>query len=587
MLDYLRFRYRRALRRFRRDVTVLRQWLVNYIDRHIWGKWHQLGVVRRFLLVWLGVMVFAFVGLWQQYNGLLQAARLAVPEPGGIYTEAAVGTVKVLNPVLPESTLSNDINRLIFSGLTRYNQQRQVVPDLAERWDVSADGRIYTFHLRRGVKWHDDVPFTADDVEFTLAAIQNPDSRSPLASSWQGVQVEVKDPQTITFILPTPLASFLDSTTLAIVPRHQLEGVEPSQLREAKFNREPIGTGPFKLKTFAPSAREVALSANNNYYGGRPKIDEIIFRLYDSSVAALQAYAQHQVLSPGRVLPEQLDRRSKLAGLVDYNFLLPTETVLFFNTTDRVLADQELRTLLARLLNREQILNQATGGQGLPVSQPLLPGMLGYTAKYAAAPLDPAAARQALDHAGWRLTAGGDVRQKNGRSLRLRLVTAGGGELERAADAIKQQWGRLGIEVEVVTTDLTNLQQTYMRPRNFQLLLFGLNLGADPDIYPFWHSSQTKDPGVNLSGYVSAEADKALEAARLKVDPLVRVGKYEAFLQLWNADAPAVVLYGSSYQYAVSDDVAGIAAGRLVTPADRFYHIERWTVRRRWVDIRP
>ncbi len=401
MFNYLRFRYRRQIRRIKRDVRTLRKWAANYIERHIWGKWHQIRVVRRFLLLWWLVPVVALIGLTQQIGFLQRVASAIIAEPGGVYTEAAVGTVQNLNPVLPESTTASDINRLIFSGLTRYNSRRQLVPDLATSWGVSGDGKTYTFHLRHGVKWHDGVPFTSADVAFTLTAIQNPDSRSPLASSWQGVTVATKDDYTVAFTLPQPLNSFMDSTTVGIVPRHLLESVEPSLLREAEFNQHPIGTGPFQIKTFAPSAKEIELTANAGYFFGRPKLDGFDFKFYDTAQDTLTAYAAHQVTSPGRILPELQSETKDEAGLTSYSFTLPEEETLFFANNDPVLSDKNLRGILSRSLDREKIMSQADGGQGVVLTQPLLPGQLGYTNKYVPAQLGPAAARAALDAAGW------------------------------------------------------------------------------------------------------------------------------------------------------------------------------------------
>jgi peptide/nickel transport system substrate-binding protein len=575
MFNYFRFRYRRFMRRARRDIRILRKWIANYIERHIWGKWHQLRVVRRFLILWWLVAVVALVGLLQQIGSLQRLASQAVALPGGTYTEAAVGTVKTLNPVLPESATASDVNRLIFSGLTRFNARRQLVPDLATKWEASPDGRTYTFHLRHGVKWHDGVPFSAADVEFTLTAIQTPDTRSPLASSWQGVKVGVKDDYTITFTLPQPLNSFLDSTTVGIIPRHLLENVDPSQMREASFNQEPVGTGPFQIKTFAPSAKEITLSANPHYFLGRPKLDEFTFKFYDSTAETLKAYAQHQVTSPGRISPADTEDAAVEPRLASYEFTLPEETTLFFSNTDPALSSKNLRLILSRALDRRAIMKQAAGGQGLVATQPLLPGQSGFTNRYAPSALSHDEAKKALADAGY----------VPGR-LHLKLVTLAGGELERAAGEIKHQYADLGVVIEVKTAERTELQQTYMRPRNFQMLLYGVNIGPDPDVYSFWHSSQAKDPGVNLSGYSSDDADRALEAGRIKADPLIRIGKYDAFLKAWNADAPAAVLYQSGYVYGTSKDVAGIMARRLVVPADRYYGVERWTVRTRLVPTR-
>jgi peptide/nickel transport system substrate-binding protein len=583
MFDYLRFRYRRQFRRLRRDARTVRLWLGSYIQRHFVGKWQQARLIRRFLILWLLVLVVAGVGLLQQIDALKRVATTVVGMPGGTYTEAAVGTVQTLNPILPESATAADINRLVFSGLTRYDARRRIVPDLATSWDISPDGRTYTFHLTKGVKWHDGVPFSSADVAFTLTAIQNPDSRSPLASSWQGVTVETKDDSTVTFKLPQPLTSFLDSTTVGILPRHLLESTDPSMLREAQFNQQPIGTGPFKIKTFAPSAKEVELTANTHFYRhDRPKLDNFTFRFYDTPEAALAAFAQHQVTSPGRILPVKQAEAQRESGLTQFNFPLPEEQTLFFNTTDAVLSDKSLRLLLSRSLDRAAIVRKAAAGQAAVVDQPLLPGQVGFTAKYAPGTIDHAAARRALDEAGWTQPRSGAIRTKDGKKLQFKLVTLQGGELEAAAKEIKHQWADLGIDVAVTAATQTELQQTYMRPRNFQMLLYGTNLGADPDVYSFWHSSQAKDPGVNLSQYKSDDADKALEAGRIKTDPQVREGKYDAFLKAWNADAPAAVLYQPSYSYGVRDTVGGISGHRLVTPADRYYDVEDWTVLRRF-----
>jgi peptide/nickel transport system substrate-binding protein len=220
------------------------------------------------------------------------------------------------------------------------------------------------------------------------------------------------------------------------------------------------------------------------------------------------------------------------------------------------------------------------------ITQPLLPGQLGYTDKYAPSFFSADAARQALNAAGWTQPNPGARRSKNGTKLQLKLVTISGGQLEQAADEIKRQWAALGIDVKVNAVSLDQLQQTYMRPRNFQMLLYGVNLGSDTDVYSFWHSSQAKDPGVNLSGYTSPDADRALEAGRIKSDPQVRLGKYDAFLKAWNTDMPAAVLYETGYVYATRDSVAGVTAQRLVVPEDRFYDVQRWTVNQRFRSAR-
>jgi peptide/nickel transport system substrate-binding protein len=242
--------------------------------------------------------------------------------------------------------------------------------------------------------------------------------------------------------------------------------------------------------------------------------------------------------------------------------------------------------LLSRSIDRQELLTQAAAGQGVVVTQPLLPGQLGYTNKYYPGNLSQAKVRSELEAAGWKLEAGSPVRTKGGNKLSLTVVTLEGGELQRAADELARQYKELGIELKVKPVTLEQLQQTHMRPRNFQMLLYGVNLGSDPDVYSFWHSSQGKDPGINLAGYNSTDADRALEAGRLKSDTQIRQGKYDAFLKAWNTDTPSAVLYQTGYTYAARDSVTGITAHRLVVPADRFYGVERWTVLQRFSSTR-
>jgi len=584
MWGYLRFRYRRFVRRLRRDVRLVGTWGANYLNRHIWGKWHQAHLVRRFLILWWLLVAVAVIGLWQELGTLGAISQIAVPVSGGIYSEAAVGTVSTLNPLLPQTTTESDIDSLIYSGLTRYNSRGQIVPDLAT-WTISPDGDTYTFHLRHGVKWQDGVPFTSADVAFTMTAIQNPDSRSPLESSWQGVQVTTDGNYTVIFTLPQPLSSFIDSTTVGIVPRHLLEDIDPSDLYTASFNEHPVGTGPFQIQTFAPQASEVQLVASPSYYFGRPKIDEFDFKLYGSSEAALTAYEQHQVTSPGRILPQTASQAASQVGLSFYNCTLPEEATLFFNNVDPVLKDSTLRGVLSRSLDRDAVLNAAEGGQGIAVDQPLLPGQLGYTNQYALSQMSRAQAELALTADGWLPSGSNRIRSKDGRQLSFTIQTLAGSEMELAADNIKRQWAPLGVQIRVNATDETDLQQTYMRPRNFQMLLYDINLGSDPDVYAFWHSSQSQDPGVNMSQYSDPSADKALESGRVTNVASVRTEKYHEFLQAWDADAPAAVLYQVGYTYATSSTVSGILAKHLIVPSNRFYDVQRWTVRDRYIDL--
>lgn len=571
-----------ALRRRRLKRHLFLAWLrsVGYLDRHLWSRWRRIRLIRRFTLAWWGLWLVLLVAFGVQFQGMLASALVERPVSGGTYSEGIVGRVKSINPILPEGDASADVSRLIFSGLTRINPQRAIEGDLAQSWSVSSDGKAYTFKLRRDVRWHDGAPLTARDVLFTLAAIQNPDTRSPLAPSWQGVRAEAADEHTVVFTLPNPYVPFIHSTTVGILPSHRLDKVEPASLRMAGFNQQPVGTGPFRLKRFDAASGVIQLKAHSAYHHGRPLLERFKVQLYDGEEALMEAYAKRQVTAMARLRSSTPEVTHRLPNVRLYDLALPNQTGLFLRTTHPALGDKAVRAALAQAVDRQAIARQAVGGGARVSNLPLLPGQLGYVTKFQPPAFDPAAAETTLDRAGWRRGDGG-VRRKDGQPLKLNLVTSNRGDYPQVAEAVRSGWKELGAEINVVTADVDDLQQSHIRPRSYDVLLYGINLGADPDVYAYWHSSQAADPGLNLSGYASPVADKALEGARVTGDATVRAAKYGTFLSAWTSDVPAIMLYTPDYIYAVNADASGIVAKKMVSPSDRFYGVEKWSVRSR------
>jgi peptide/nickel transport system substrate-binding protein len=576
MFAYLKFLFQRQRRKLRREVRLIVVLTSQYVDRHVWGKWRQLGIIRRLVLIWWGILAVLVIGLVWQFNQLTGPFRHVAVAKDASYSEGGVGSIKIINPVLPESQPASDVSSLIFSGLVRYNDKGELEPDLATSWDISADGKTYTFHLRKGVTWHDGVPFTSQDVVFTLAAIQNPDSRSPLANSWQGITADPTGDLTVVYHLPNAYPPFLNYATQKIIPRHLLETIEPSALRANDFNQKPVGTGPYKIKNFNAADKQINLAANAKYYGGEPKIGQVEYHWYDDDASLHEAYAKRQILGFGGVQSTQIAAVSRLPNLKLHSYNQPTQALLILKNTQPILKDKTIRSAINLAINREQIIKEVLAGQADPSAGPLLPGQLGYSGKYQLAKTNVNQAKSLLDQAGWLLV--GQWRQRDGQTLSLQLETRDSTESARVADEIKLELATVGIDVKINKTDLTSLQQSYIRPRNFDMLLYGYNLGADPDVYAFWHSSQGSDPGLNLPIYNSPVADKALEGGRINPDKQVRIGKYQTFQQQWQADVPSLPLYTPDYDYGLSSRVVGPGGKRLINPEDRFYHIERWTI---------
>jgi peptide/nickel transport system substrate-binding protein len=576
MISYLGLSLRRRLRRLRNQLRRRKLAAANFSHRYILGKRRQLVIIRRFVLSWMGVALLSAFGVLYQIQQLspyyLEPGQLA----GGRYVEGAVGDMNLINPVLPENALSADVTRLVFSGLLRRTPELKLEGDLASSWTITPDNKTYTFNLRQDVKWHDGVPFTARDVVFTLTAIQNPDSRSPLAASWAGVKAEAKGDHTVVYTLPSPYSAFLDSTVVGLLPSHLLESTDPSALRIAAFNQHPVGTGPFRLQRFDPGRGEIDLKAYDNYHHGRPLIDRFSFHLYEEHSQLTDAYAKRHIngISSWR---NGSANEASTPGLQLHHFPLPSQVNLFYKVNTPNLTDPKVRRALSLATDRQQLLSGTKASQGVALASPLLPGQLGYDASKRQPDYDLAEAERLLDQAGWQKAANG-TRTKGGKQLRLQLLTQQGDYTE-LADIIRRQWQRAGVALDVVSLESNELQQSHIRPRRYDVLLYGITIGADPDVYVYWHSSQISDPGLNLSQYVSDPADRALESGRITADPAVREGKYSTFLTHWLEDIPATVLYQPVYIYATSDQVMGISAHRLGDPTDRFYAVERWTVR--------
>lgn len=585
MITYTRFRLHRLWRRLTQRIRHGWQTSIRYIRFNLFGKWRQFAMIRRFALGWWFVIAFCFIGLVLQVRAVGSEGKVLKKLPGGGYSEALVGQVKNLNPILPEGSAAASADRLIFSGLTRFDTNGNLQPDLATSWTISADGKTYTFKLRKGVTWHDNVPFTSQDVAFTLAAIQNPDTRSPLSASWQGVKVTAPDESTVVFTLPKPYTPFINATTVGLLPRHLLENTEPSALRVSQFNQHPVGTGPYKLQTFDSAGGEIGLAKNDHYYLGNPLITTIDLRLYESNTKAFEAYNHRQVLGAGGITSDELKAAQDLGTMKLYEANTPDQVAVFLRTTSPILQDATIRKALNLSTNRSAIVQQQLGGQATALASPLL----STSVKLGGAPHQPgfdlAGANQVLEAAGWKKGSDG-VRSKNGQQLKLDLVTQSDTTYAQVADALQQQWQAAGVKLNVIKVDGAALQQSYIRTRHYDALLYGVNMGADPDVYAFWDSSQVNDPGLNLSAYKSAAADKALESGRIITDPNLRAVKYKSFVQAFVADTPAIMLYTPTYIYGVDESVHGIHIHKLVTPADRFNDVQNWSVKVKAVPAR-
>lgn len=531
------------------------------------------------------------------------------PDYGGTLTEGMVGAPKYINPLLAQtSDVDRDLSSLIYSGLMKYDEQGNLISSLAQSFDISGDGLTYTFKLRENLKWHDGQILTADDVIFTILTIQNGDYGSFQRISWQGVDVSKTDNQTVIFKLKNKYAQFLGNTTLGILPKHLWENVKPASFGLSELNIKPVGSGPYKFSKIkldsAGNISDYELTAFNNYYGGKPLISKIIFSFYASEDKMINGFNQNEIQGLSFISPQKINS-VRFPGKLDIKELrLPRYFAVFLNQNhSKTLSDKNVRQALNYGTDKQMILNKILSSKGLTVDSPMLPGIIeiaDLSTKYG---FDIDKAKKLLDDTGWKISLNPSadnpsIREKitptpapakkikttpaptpapKPEKLEIKLITSNWPELISVANELKTQWETIGVNVNLEILALPELQQA-IKDRNYEALLFGEVLGLDPDPFSFWHSSQKRDPGLNLALYDNKDADKLLEDTRQTLDKPARISKYNDFQKLLISDAPAVFLYSPYYLYAQTNEVKGNNIKIISVPSDRFDVINKWYI---------
>lgn len=535
------------------------------------------------LVVAVTLVVVALLLLSQQPVTVITLPEAA---PGGIYTEALIGSMGRLNPVLDwNNSADRDVNRLIFSGLVKFDSRGLPQPDLAESWGVSADGKVYNFSLRQNAVWHDGKPVTSDDVLFTIEAIKSPASLFPqdIKDLWTQIQVKRLDDKTFQFTLPEPFSPFLDYATFGVLPKHLLETVPADQLPNAEFNLNPVGSGPYKFDELKISGGQivgVALSANEDYFLGPPFIEQVVFRYFQNSSAALDAYLQGEVLGVSQLTQDTLASALQEPTLSVYTSRLPQMGLVFLNNNNPAvgfLQNASVRRALMLGLNRTVIASHILKGQAIVADSPILPGSWAYYDEIEKFPYDPDAAIQLLNKEGFIFTAGSAVRSKDGQPLAFTMVHPDDAIHTRIAQAIQADWTLIGVQVNLQAVPYDSLVNDHLTTSSYEAALADLNTSRtpDPDPYLFWHQSEATG-GQNYSQWDNRTASEFLETARTAADFAERMRLYKNFQVIFAKELPSLPLYYPVYSYGVDAQVQGVQVAPMYDVSDRLALIDEW-----------
>jgi len=503
---------------------------------------------------------------------LEQSVLVTVPTYGGDLVEGEIGSPQFINPLLAISDADRDLSSLVYAGLMGLSGSGTVVPVLAESYTISEDGRTYTFILREDAKFQDGTPVTAQDVVFTVEKAHDPALKSPEYVNWSSVNARAIDQRTIRFTLQKAYAPFLGLTTLGILPARLWQNISNEEFPFSTLQTNPIGAGPFKVTSVSRDAsgiiRSVVLSENPHFVLGRPYLDSIHFNFYSRMEDLANA---------------------RISGTVESTYSIPDKKALttpyarifgvFWNASEKqVYARPEVRKALSLALDRQTIVTTTLSGYATPVMGPVPPG--NNHIKQIPIPLGNAVVRatEVLTNAGWIYDGSARIwKSSKAEPLdRITLRTSNVPELKNVASAVKADWERLGIQVNIELYEPGDLLQNVIRPRKYEALLYGMVIGRDQDLYAFWSSQERNDPGLNIAQYANKTVDTLLENNRGSTDQNERMSNLQKIEDIISADYPAAFIYAPDFIYTVPNDLRGVILPQIITPSDRFATVATW-----------
>lgn len=560
----------------RSSLVHVRNFRLSYIRK----VFSLLGKVEKVALTTLGIVLI--FSLLLSFNNLYLTITIPTPGQGGTYSEGIVGQPNFINPIFASTEADQALTTIIFSGLYHYDENGELIPDLAaELPAISEDEKEYTVKIKDNISWHDGEKFTVEDILFTVESIQNPETKSPLQNQWQNTIVEKIDDRSIIFKNSDISGPFVHNLTLPIIQAKTWSQINKADFSTSKNNLKPIGTGPFILSEISQQTSGkiigVKLKVNTDYHLGRPNIDKLAFRFYDNEDALVTALNSKEILGAG-VSSQSADTVQKLLPESQYLHQTPLAQyqVLFFNLNNSLLKDKTIRLALQKTFNKEEYIDKVLSGTALQIESPFIDREL--SAQTNQNNFNIEEAKLILENAGWKISADSGLRSKSGQIFQFTITTNEGTANIKAANYLAEHWENLGANININVIPNKDFSNNIIRPRNFDALIFAQQLGADPDPFGFWHSSQIKDPGLNITGFNNQAADKLISQARNTTDNSIRKTKYQEFAGLLGSEIPAIFLNQSNYIYALNIEIKGLESKILFDPVFRFSNIHKWYI---------
>jgi peptide/nickel transport system substrate-binding protein len=498
-----------------------------------------------------------------------------VPAYGDALVVGSIGEPSTLIPLLASDSPSHEVAGLIYNGLVRYDKNLNLEGELAEAWDVSPDGLVITFHLRKGVKWHDGQPFTSRDVLYTYRVTIDPKTPTAYGDAFKQVKrAEAPDDHTFRVTYARPFAPALESWGIGILPAHLLEGKE---ITKSELARHPVGTGPYRFKQWI-AGQKLVLESNHDYYEGRPFIDRYVYRIIpDNSTIYMELKAG--ALDMMGLSPVQYQRQTNtsafLARYNKYRYPASAFTYLGYNLRHPLFADKRVRQALTSAINKDEIVHGVLLGMGQVAHGPYKPGTWASNPHIRDFDFDPGRAKDLLAEAGWKETNGDGILVKDGKPFSFTVLTnQGNAERLKTAQIIQRRLKKVGIDMKIRVIEWASFLSQFIDKGNFEAVMLGWTIGQDPDLFDIWHSSKTNPKELNFIGFKNDEVDRLLVEGRGTFDKEKRRKCYWRFQEILAEEQPYTFLYVPDALPVVSARFRGIEPA----PAGIMYNMIKWYV---------
>lgn len=497
-----------------------------------------------------------------------------MPAYGDVLVEGSIGEPSTLIPILASDSASHSVAALIYNGLVKYDKNLNLTGDLAERWVISPDGLTITFHLRKGVKWHDGQEFTSRDVLYTYQIIINPKTPTAYAEDFLQVKKAVAlDRYTFRVVYARPFAPALASWGLNILPAHLLEDKD---ITRSDLARKPVGTGPYRFSAWIPG-QKLVLEAFTDYFEGRPYIDRRVFRIIpDTSTMYMELKAgglDMMGLTPVQY-KRQTNSRQFLERFNKFTYPVPAYTYLGYNLKNPLFRDKRVRQAITSAISKDELVEGVLFGLGQAGHTPFQPGTWANNPDLKPFPYDPVVAEQLLIEAGWAKGDNG-LLMKDGKPFSFTILTNQGNEQRiKTAQIVQYRLKKIGIDVKIRVLEWASLLTNYIDTRNFDAVLMGWSISQDPDQYDIWHSSKTGAKELNFISYQNPEVDRLLEEGRGTFDKEKRRKCYFRMQEIIADEQPYTFLYVPAALPVISSRFRGIEPA----PAGIGHNVIKWYV---------